>query len=136
MSSPSAASTLNVTGIAFAIYHVTDVARARKFYGETLGLKSCMEMEFAPGLWWVEYDIGGPSALALTNFESPAMNATKSPGVALEVADIEKALAHVRDAGIAITWGPNEIPVCHSFAVKDPDGNDLYFHQRKPHAST
>lgn len=133
MSSPSAASALNVTGITFVIYHVTDVARARKFYGETLGLKSCMEMEFAPGMWWVEYDIGGPSALALTNFESPAMNATKSPGVALEVESIEQALALVRARGIAITWGPNEFPVCHSFAVKDPDGNDLYFHQRKAH---
>ena len=122
---------LNVTGIAFAIYHVTDVPRARKFYGETLGLKSCMEMEFAPGKWWVEYDIGGPSALAITNFESPAMNATKSPGVALEIANYDEALASIRAAGIAITWGPNEFPVCHSFAVKDPDGNDLYFHQRK-----
>lgn len=133
MTTPSSA--LKVTGIAFAIYHITDVVRARKFYGETLGLKTCMEMEFAPGMWWIEYDIGGPSALALTNFESPAMNATKSPGVALEVESFEQALAHVRAAGVEITWGPNEFPVCHSFAVKDPDGNDLYFHQRKPHVS-
>lgn len=125
---------LNVTGIAFAIYRVTDMARARKFYGETLGLKSCMEMEFAPGQWWVEYDVGGPSALALTNFESPTMTATKTPGVALEVTNYEAALASVRAAGIAITWGPNDFPVCHCFAVRDPDGNDLYFHQRKPHA--
>jgi len=34
---------------------------------------------------------------------------------------------------VAITWGPNEFPVCHSFALKDPDGNDLYIHQRKAH---
>ena len=126
--------TPNVTGIAFAVYHVTDVARARKFYGEKLGLKTCAEMEFAPGMWWIEYDAGGPSALALTNFESPAMNTTKSSGVALEITNLEDALAHVRSVGIEITWGPNEFPVCHSFAVKDPDGNDLYFHQRKPQA--
>ncbi len=133
MISPSPA--LALTGIAFAIYHVTDVARARKFYGETLGLKTCMEMEFAPGKWWVEYDIGGPSALALTNFESPAMNATRSPGIALEVANYDEALAQIRAAGVAVTWGPNEFPVCHCFAIKDPDGNDLYFHQRKVHVS-
>ena len=124
---------LDVTGIAFAIYHITDVVRARKFYGEALGLKICSEMEFAPGMWWIEYDAGGPSALALTNFESPAMNGTKTSGVALEVASCEDALARVRAAGIEVTWGPNEFPVCHSFAVKDPDGNDLYFHQRKSH---
>jgi len=122
---------IHVTGIAFAVYHVTDVARARQFYGESLGLKVCAEMEFAPGMWWIEYDAGGPSALALTNFQSPAMNATPSPGVALEVADCAAALARVREAGVTVTWGPNEFPVCHSFAVKDPDGNDLYFHQRK-----
>lgn len=124
---------INVTGIAFAVYHVSDVARARQFYGETLGLKTCVEMEFAPGLWWVEYDAGGPSALAITNFESPAMNATPSPGIALEVTNLDETLAQVRAAGVTVTWGPNEFPVCHSFAVKDPDGNDLYFHQRKSH---
>ena len=122
---------LNVTGLAFAIYHVTDVARARQFYGEALGLKVCMEMEFAPGQWWIEYDAGGPSALALTNYESPGMNLAPSPGVALEVGDQEEALARVRAAGIPVTWGPNDFPVCRCFAVKDPDGNDLYFHQRK-----
>ena len=127
-SSPS----LNVTGIAFALYHVTDVARARKFYGETLGLKTCMEMEFAPGKWWVEYDVG-PTAIAITNFESAGANTGKSPGVALEVSNYDEALALIRAAGIEIAWGPNEFPVCHSFAVKDPDGNDLYIHQRKAH---
>jgi predicted enzyme related to lactoylglutathione lyase len=125
---------LQVTGIAFALYPVTDVARARRFYEQALGLKVCAEMEFAPGQWWIEYDVGGPSALALTNFKSPAANATPSPGIALEVADCAAALAAVRAAGVAVTWGPNEFPVCHSFAVKDPDGNDLYFHQRKAHA--
>ena len=90
-----------------------------------------MEREFAPGLWWVEYDVGGPSALAITNFESPAMNTGRSSGVALEVSNYDEALASIRAAGIAITWGPNEFPVCHCFAVKDPDGNDLYLHRRK-----
>jgi predicted enzyme related to lactoylglutathione lyase len=124
---------LNVTGIAFSLYHVTDVARSRKFYGETLGLKAGMEMEFSPGVWWIEYD-AGVSGLALTNFSSPAANAGPSPGVALEVTNYEEALAHVRAAGVEVTWGPNDFPVCHCFAVKDPDGNDLYIHQRKPHA--
>ena len=67
---------LNVTGIAFALYHVTDVARARKFYGETLGLKVCMEMEFAPGKWWIEYDAGGaakcPARRTFTATSRPA----------------------------------------------------------------
>lgn len=123
-----------ITGIAFVLFHVTDVARARKFYEQTLGLQPGMAMEFAPGRWWVEYDAGGPSAIAITNFESPAMNALPSPGVALEIGNYEAALAHVRAAGLTIIWGPNDFPACHCFAIKDPDGNDLYFHRRKPQA--
>lgn len=121
---------LQVTGIAFAIYKVTDIARARRFYGETLGLALWSEMEFAPGKWWIEYDAGGPSALAVTNFDSPATTTGATPGVALEVTNYDEALAAVRSAGVPITWGPNEFPVCRCFGVKDPDGNDVYVHQR------
>ena len=124
---------LDVTGIAFALYHVSDIPRAKKFYGETLGLKLCAEMEFAPGQWWLEYD-AGPGALALTNCTIPGANTSPSSGVALEVSNYAEALELVRAAGIELTWGPNECPVCHSFAIRDPDGNDLYIHQRKPHA--
>lgn len=127
----TAPASLQVTGIAFALYHVTDVARARDFYERTLGLKVCAEMEFSPGKWWIEYDVGGPSALAITNFESPTTNAAPCSGVAIEVANYEETLARVRAAGVAVTWGPNEFPVCHCFGIKDPAGNDLYFHQHK-----
>lgn len=126
--------TPQITGIVFAIYHVTDMARARQFYGDTLGMKVCLEMEFAPGLWWVEYDAGGPGALAITNHESPGMNATRNPGVALEVTNYEEVLAGVQAAGVNVVWGPSDFPLCHCFAIKDPDGNDLYFHQRRTQA--
>jgi len=125
---------LKPTGIAFALYPVTDVARSRRFYEQTLGLKACAEMEFAPGSWWIEYDVGGPSALCITNFKLAGANHAPSPGIAIELSNHDEALAAVRAAGVPVTWGPNEFPVCHSFGIKDPDGNDLYLHQRKNHA--
>lgn len=118
-------------GIAFALYHVADVARSRRFYAETLGLAVCSEMEVAPGQWWIEFDVGGPSALAVTNFKLPGLNTGPSSGIAVEVENHEETLARLRAAGVAIVWGPNEFPLCHCFAVKDPDGHDLYFHRRK-----
>jgi len=123
---------LQPTGIAFAIFQIKDVVAARQFYGGTLGLTVCQEMEVSPGVWWIEYDVGGPSALALTNMVMPSTNDTPSPGVALEVRNYTEALERLRAAGVAITWGPNEFPVCHCFGFKDPDGNDLYLHQHKP----
>ncbi|MBI2511508.1 MAG: VOC family protein [Opitutae bacterium] len=125
---------LKVTGIAFTIFNFKDVARTRAFYGQTLGLAQCAEMEFAPGKWWIEYDTG-EGALALTNFEMPGLSAGASPGVALEIANFDEALAGLRAAGVALVWGPNEFPVCRSAAVVDPDGNAIYLHQRKAAAS-
>jgi predicted enzyme related to lactoylglutathione lyase len=87
-------------------------------------------MEVAPGLWWIEYDLG-TSALALTNYKLPGLNTGPSSGIAIEVANYDEALAGLRAAGVPIIWGPNDFPPCRSFAVKDPDGNDLYLHKRK-----
>jgi extradiol dioxygenase family protein len=47
--------------VAFTYYPVTDVARARKFYEETLGLKSGSAGNQGDN-WWVEYDF--PAAAA------------------------------------------------------------------------
>ena len=121
---------LKVTGIAFTIFNITDVARARTFYGQTLGLPLCAEMEFAPGVWWIEYDIG-EAALALTNHAMPGLSSGASPGVALEIANFDEALAGLRAADVPLAWGPNEFPVCRSAAIQDPDGNAIYLHQRK-----
>ena len=44
--------------VAFTYYPVTDVARARKFYEETLGLKSGSVGNQGDN-WWVEYDLPG-----------------------------------------------------------------------------
>jgi predicted enzyme related to lactoylglutathione lyase len=114
--------------IAFAMYPVSDVARARQFYEGTLGLKVGTAMEFAPGQWWIEYDIG-PSGLGITNFAPPS--GQKGPSIAIEVADLDAAFASLQAAKVAITWGPNDTPVCRSIGVRDPDGNELFFHQRK-----
>jgi extradiol dioxygenase family protein len=51
--------------VAFTYYPVTDVARARKFYEETLGLKSGSVGNQGDN-WWVEYDLPGGGCLALT----------------------------------------------------------------------
>lgn len=122
---------LQVSGIAFALYHITDVARARKFYEGVLGLKICSQAEFAPGQWWIEYDAGGASGLAITNYGGTTVPAQGGPGVALEVANYEEALAAVEAAGIAFSWGPHDCDACRSVGFRDPDGNELFLHQRK-----
>jgi predicted enzyme related to lactoylglutathione lyase len=120
---------IEVKEIAFVYYSVTDIARARRFYEELLGLTVGIEYEGAPGKWWIEYDVGGV-AFAIKNFE-PSVG-KGSAVLAIEVTDIEAAFAAVRAADILVTEELAEFPRCHSFAVKDPDGNEIILHQLKP----
>ena len=117
---------IQVKELAFVFYPVTDVARARKFYEELLGLKVGMQIEFGPGQWWIEYDIAG-QALALSN----AMPGKPAFALALEVADLDTALDAARAAGVKISMEVMEFPGCRMFQVEDPDGNGITLHQRK-----
>ena len=118
---------IQIKELAFVFYPVTDVARARKFYEGLLGLEVGMQIEFGPGQWWIEYDIAG-QALAISN----AMPGKAATALALEVADLNGALAAVKSAGVVIAQDVMEFPPCRMFIVKDPDGNEITLHQRKP----
>ena len=112
---------------AFVFHPVTDVARARKFYEEFLGLKTGFQIEFAPGQWWIEYDVAG-QALAISN----AMPDGKpQASLTLEVTDLDGSLKMVKAAGVALAFDVMEFPPCRMFAIKDPDGNQIGLHQRK-----
>jgi predicted enzyme related to lactoylglutathione lyase len=114
--------------IAFTMYPVSDVPRARKFYEETLGLK--------PGLaggrgdmWWVEYDLPGGGCLAITNTTGD------SPGggtVALEVEDLDTLIDDLKAKGVS--FESKEVihgPRCRMAVCRDSEGNKLVLHQLK-----
>jgi predicted enzyme related to lactoylglutathione lyase len=117
---------IQVKELAFVFHPVSDVPRARKFYEEVLGLKTALQAEFAPGQWWIEYDIAG-QALAISN----AMPGTKSESLVLEVANLDDAIKTLRDAKIPLAGDVMEFPPCRMCRVKDPDGNEIGLHQRQ-----
>jgi predicted enzyme related to lactoylglutathione lyase len=117
---------IQVKEVAFVFHPVTDIARARKFYEEFLGLKASVQVEIGPGLWWIEFDIAGV-ALAISN----AVPGAPASSLTLEVASLDNALAAARAAGVPIAFDVMEFPPCRLSAVKDPDGNQIGLHQRK-----
>ena len=117
---------IQVKEIAFVFHPVTDIPRARKFYEGLLGLKPGVQGEFAPGQWWIEFDIAG-QALAISN----AVSVAPAFALTLEVADLDAALDAVRKAGVEVSQEVMEFPPCRMFAIKDPDGNQIGLHQRK-----
>ena len=121
---------MRVTEIAFTAYPVTNLARARRFYEEILGLvRSRMFGTQESG--FVEYDIGA-GTLSIGNMAAPHWKPSTGGGsVGLEVDDFDAAVKRLRSHGCAFTLEPMETPVCHMAVVSDPDGNSVTIHKRK-----
>jgi catechol 2,3-dioxygenase-like lactoylglutathione lyase family enzyme len=113
-------STLRVTGLDHCTVLVTDVANARHFYGELLGLREIpapKEFDFV-ALW---YDLGGQYLHLLLKPEPD----TASPRhFCLHVADAAAARADLGAKGLAIDE-TTKIDAADRFFVRDPDGNRI-----------
>lgn len=120
---------MKIKEIAFIGYPVSDVARARAFYQDVLGLKLLYAHEMPDDKWWIEYDIAG-SALAISNTWAPS--GQPGPGVALEVDDLDASLAEMKEAGIPICHDVMSSPSCRFVTIADPDGNAIVLHQASP----
>ena len=119
---------LKVTEIAFCCYAVTDMARARTFYEDVLGLKPTTSHDSEHGQW-VEYEFG-PHCLAIGS--SPMFKPSPDGcSVALEVEDFDAAVAHLRAHNVKFRIEPMPTPVCQMTMIYDPDGNTICLHKRK-----
>jgi predicted enzyme related to lactoylglutathione lyase len=114
--------------VAFTMYPVSDVARARKFYEETLGLK--------PGSagnqgerWWVEYDLPDGGCLALTNFIPDKPSDAAGGTIAFEVEDLDKLVADLKAKDVTFRGDIIHTPVCRMAVCLDSEGNSLLLHQ-------
>jgi len=120
---------MKIEEIAFSCYPVTDMKRARLFYEGVLGLEATMDHEREAG-HWVEDDIGaGTIALGMAPGMEPSRDGCSA---ALEVDDFDQAIEELKAAGVEFNFGPMETPVCHMAFVRDPDGNSIGIHRRKP----
>jgi predicted enzyme related to lactoylglutathione lyase len=112
--------------IAFTVYPVDDMPRARAFYEGLLGL--AVETDFDGK--WVEYGLGA-GTFALTTMMNQGQRGTLQPSIAFEVDDFEATLATLRKAGVPFKHEPFDTPVCHIAVVADPDANEIIIHRRK-----
>jgi predicted enzyme related to lactoylglutathione lyase len=119
---------IKIKEVAFVCHPVTDIARARDFYGKFLGLKTGLEVEFQPGVWWIEFDVAGV-ALAISN--AFPFSSGGGTSLALEVEDLDASLAAAKAAGFELTIEPQDFPPCRMFGIHSPDGHSIMIHQRK-----
>lgn len=122
---------INVTEAAFIGYPVSDISRARAFYETLLGLKAGEfdhEIHGMPGKYWIEYDLGNVT-LAISNTWEPSGQG--GPSIALEVEDLDAAIATLKAAGVTFVAERLESPFCCFSLITDPDGNAITLHKRK-----
>lgn len=110
--------------VAFFVYPVSDMARARQFYEGILGLK--LEHNYEDH--WLEYDIQG-FTMALTDWMEDATYSANAGSVGLEVANAEQTFAFLKSQGVKVVKDLFDTPVCRMGIIADPDGNGIVIHQ-------
>jgi predicted enzyme related to lactoylglutathione lyase len=116
---------MKIRGTDFVMYLVSDLARAARFYRDTLGLPQ----EIYSEEWqWAEFDCGNIT-LALKGGSKPRAAA---PGarIALAVDDVQRAHEELKRIGARIRSAPVDNKVCWSMEILDPDGNLVILHRR------
>jgi len=94
-----------------------DVAAARGFYGELLGLDLLMDHG-----WIATYGSRAPMSVQIS-FASQGGSGTPVPDLSIEVDDLDAALERMRGAGVSIEYGPVDEPWgVRRFYVRDPFG--------------
>jgi predicted enzyme related to lactoylglutathione lyase len=117
--------------VAFTMYPITDVARARNFYEETFGLKRG-SMGNQGSQYWIEYDLPGGGCLALTNFIPDKPSDAAGGTIALEVEDLDKLMADLKAKGVTFKSDVIHSPVGRMAVCLDSEGNSILLHQLKP----
>ena len=95
----------------------SDIAAAKRFYQDVLGLDLLMDHG-----WIATYGSDEQMAVQIS-FASQGGSGTPVPDLSIEVDDVEAALAGMRKAGFAIEYGPVDEPWgVRRFYVRDPFG--------------
>lgn len=114
--------------VAFTMYPVADMPRARVFYEEVLGLGRSSNGASSP---WVEFDLPGGGCLAITTVTPNQPSASAGGTIAFEVDDLPNTVADLKARGVEFAMDDIESPVCRMAIIKDPDGNAIILHKLK-----
>lgn len=117
-----------ITRLPFFVYPVSNMARAKAFYTDVLGLTEIANWDDQ----WVEFGVAagdaGP-ALALSSVMTGAKPGAQGGAVALESPDFEGMVTKLKEHGVAFALEPMETSVCHFARFHDPDGNPIVLHR-------
>jgi len=121
---------IEIEGVDYIRIPVTDIDRAKEFYGGVLGLPAGPSQLHD----WVEYQAGNVTLAVMTPESHGDEFARLTPSTfALRVPDVAAAKAELESAGVEVAemWDSG---ACNGAGFHDPDGNRILLHHRyKPH---
>ena len=115
--------------VAFTMYPVTDMGKARAFYEDVLGFARGSAPESVP---WVEYDMPGGGCFAITTVTGETPSSSAGGTIAFEVDDLDALCADLEAKGVTFKSDLIHSPVCRMRVIADTDGNSILLHQLKP----
>jgi predicted enzyme related to lactoylglutathione lyase len=114
-----------ITSIAFTVYPVSNMERARAFYEHVLGL----HMSYHYQDIWVEYDLDG-STFAITTTKMGHTPGAKGAVIAFEVSDLDAFMHKLKERAVPFVTEAFDTPVCRMAVIEDQDGNHITIHKR------
>ena len=121
----AATQTATIRGIDITAYLIKDTERAKKFYGDTLGLK--MTSDYGPQ--GGEYTFPDGTTFGIWRVDEGDWQ--KSGGVMFNVDDTRAAVEQLKSKGVKIQDHIEDSPVCVMAFAEDSEGNTFIVHQRK-----
>jgi predicted enzyme related to lactoylglutathione lyase len=109
----------------FVSVPVQDMARAKRFYSETLGLHS-------PNLddGWPEFETGNVSVYLVDPTRFGQEFRSHVAHIALRVSDVAAERERLEQAGVEFQGEIRDTGVCHMAFFSDSEGNALMLHRR------
>ena len=115
-----------ITSIAFTVYPVSNMERARAFYEHVLGLHVSSQYQDI----WVEYDLG-TSTFAISTTETGHTPGATGAVVAFEVSDFDAFIHKMKERAVSFVTEAFDPPVCRMAVIEDQDGNHITIHKQK-----
>jgi glyoxylase I family protein len=109
---------------------VTDLTRARHFYGDILGLRELPRPPFPFGGAW--YQLGDRQLHLIVHPPTRTLRGTREIDsrdghIAIRVRSYEETLQHLRSHGLECLESPRNLTPWAQIYVTDPDGNVVEF---------
>ncbi len=114
--------------VAFTMYPVESLARARNFYENVLNLP-------CSGVYaeerWIEYDLPQGGCFCITDLVPDLKPSSTAGTLAFEVSDLDAVVTELKARSVKFKADIFHSPVCRMAVLLDTEGNSVMLHQLK-----